>query len=339
MCGVSDGGGRYLLHESIVGVCAVVLGLMLAWACGITVFPQAAFAEQAAAADSEADKLPDPEDVTLETDDGVTIEATYYGSLQGKNAVPIILLHGYKGDRRDFDELALYLQNLGHAVIAPDLRGHGDSTRLVRNGSTINLDSSRLRKDDIQAMSGLGGDVECVKRFLMRKNNAGELNIEKLCVIGADMGATVALYWAGRDWSLPLLPGRKQGQDVKALVLISPQWSFKGIPISVPLNLRPIERELSMMMIVGTGDSTSLSGAKRIHNTLKKYRTAPPADPKEAKDKQDLFFTTPDTILSGAKMLSEKSLNLNSKIATFIDWRLVRKKFAWTDRKSKLEAE
>ena len=46
----------------------------------------------------------------------------------------MILLHGFKGSRKDFtqkDGLAAFLQEkLGCAVIVPDLRGHGDSTRI-----------------------------------------------------------------------------------------------------------------------------------------------------------------------------------------------------------------
>ena len=83
-----------------------------------------------------------------------------------------------------------------------------------------------------------GGDVEMCKAFLMEKNNNKELNIDKLCLVGAEMGAVVAVDWAARDWSWPILPGRKQGQDVKALVLLSPEWSFKGMTIGPAINKR-----------------------------------------------------------------------------------------------------
>ena len=189
---------------------------------------------------AEKEKLPPPpEDISLTTDDGVELQATYYGppqskeSKSGKDVVPIILLHGFKGDRQDFDELALLLQHLGHAVIVPDLRGHGESKRQARpGGGTASLDASKLRKDDFLAMGGKGGDLESVKRFLMARNNEGKLNIEKLCVIGAELGATVALNWAALDWSWAQLPTGKQGQDVKALVLISPQLRSRGFRLT-----------------------------------------------------------------------------------------------------------
>ena len=42
-------------------------------------------------------------------------------------------------------------------------------------------------------------DMEAVKKFLWERNNAGELNIDKLCVVGAEMGASVAVNFALAD--------------------------------------------------------------------------------------------------------------------------------------------
>ena len=76
----------------------------------------------ARAADKEKEKeIPKPEDVELSTRDGVQIEATYYGSLLGKDAVPIVMLHSFKKSRAEFEGLALAMQARGHAVIVPDL--------------------------------------------------------------------------------------------------------------------------------------------------------------------------------------------------------------------------
>ena len=42
-------------------------------------------------------------------------------------------------------------------------------------------------------------DMMAVKAFLWDRNNAGELNIDKLCVVGAEMGASVAMSFALAD--------------------------------------------------------------------------------------------------------------------------------------------
>jgi pimeloyl-ACP methyl ester carboxylesterase len=288
-------------------------------------------------AQDEEEELPLPEDVSMQTKDGVELKATFYGSLLGKDAVPVILLHGYKGKRQDFAELALTLQNAGHAVLVPDLRGHGDSTKQLRYGvgPSINLDASKLRKEDIIAMSAASGDVEECKKFLLRKNNSGELNIEKLCVVGAEMGATVAVNWAALDWSWPPIATGKQGQDVRALVLLSPELSFKGVPITAALNHPALQRELSVLMIVGRADTSSLRDAVRMEKLFAKLRPAPPTDEKERLEQQDLFFYRLDTNLGGTKLLGEKSLKAIPMIVAFIQLRLVDKTFAWSDRSKK----
>ena len=62
------------------------------------------------------------------------------------------------------------------------------------------------------------------------------MNIDKLCVVGSEMGASVALGFAAFDavgyGSGAVYYGpRKLGRFVKALVLISPKWSVPGLPL------------------------------------------------------------------------------------------------------------
>ena len=75
-------------------------------------------------------------------------------------------------------------------------------------------------------------DMAAVMDFLRQENN-GDLkagkppraNLNKLCVLGADMGASVALEFARLDWSTtPLsIGGWQKGGFTKALVLLSPE--------------------------------------------------------------------------------------------------------------------
>ena len=59
--------------------------------------------------------------------------------------------------------------------------------------------------------------MEAIKRFLMTKHNAGELNIDKLCVVGVEFGL-VAVNWAAHDWSWPSWPpaSRARTSSVRA---------------------------------------------------------------------------------------------------------------------------
>ena len=227
-------------------------------------------------------KLPPPQTVALKrTRDGVQLSATYYPSKlekdERKEAVPVILLHAFKGNHVDCTPLAVALQEAGCAVLVPDLRGHGQSTRrLLPDGQEKELETSLFNRQDFEAMASAeqdgGGDVEVCKSFLMTRNNARELNIDKLCLVGAEMGATVAVNWAARDWSWPVLVGSgKQGQFVKALVLISPQWSFKGMTIAPAVGNREFISHLSWMIVVGEQESKSMGEAKRLNQALDRF--------------------------------------------------------------------
>jgi len=272
------------------------------------------------AADGPNEKPLPPQDVTLKTSDGVSLVATYYPSRLGKNAVPVILLHAYKGNRADFEQLALRLQRAGHAVIAPDLRGHGESA----------AGTGEPRPADCAAM--VTRDLEVVKRFLLARNNDGELNIERLGIVGVEMGATLAVNWAALDWSWPVLNIGKQGQDVKALVLVSPEWSFKGVKIGDALAQESVRSDLSVMIVVGKRSAKLLQEAKRLHTALERYHPAPPGG--DADEKQTLWLKVKDTSLQGTKLLNEPSMRVDELILAFIDLRLVKPALAWSIRRS-----
>jgi pimeloyl-ACP methyl ester carboxylesterase len=63
--------------------------------------------------------------------DGMILSATYYRGANGKDSVPIVLLHGRGGSRGDFDPILPALLKEGMAVLVPDIRGHGRSMEFV----------------------------------------------------------------------------------------------------------------------------------------------------------------------------------------------------------------
>ena len=294
-------------------------------------------AKPAAKPGAAKDGPPPPEDMTLETKDGVAVRCTFYPGTKGKKAIPFILIHGWEGQRGDFKPLALHLQFLGHAVIVPDLRGHGQSlTYKTADGETkdfVKLD--RFRLIDMEAMVL---DVEACKRVLLEENNEGKLNIESLCVVGSEFGCILALKWAARDWSAPILPAFKQGQDVKALILLSPTPAYKGFTYQTDAMKHPVVRgQLSTLIVAGLKDPKGNAEAKRLHKQLQAFHADLPDDKDQRIEKQDLYLITPETSLSGTKLL-ERGLVTAQAITVFIDRRLIAKEseFAWTDRKSPL---
>ena len=180
-------------------------------------------------------------------------------------------------------------------------------------------------------------DVDAAKRFLLQRNNEAQLNIEMLCVIGAELGAVLAVNWAEHDWSWRQLPSFKQGQDVKALVLLSPEQSFKGYTLMRSLKHPIVASKLSVMIIAGQRDRDRFPDARKIYNRLEKFHQ----EPDEPRDK-DLFFLQPDVALHGTQLVSQRvRLPVLQNIGVFVNLRLLAHKelLAWQSRKNPLATD
>ncbi len=289
------------------------------------------------AGDGEKQKIPKPEDLTLQTGNGLKLAITYYPSFKGKQAIPIVLLHDWKESRNEFKDLAPALQALGHAVIAPDLRGHGESTRYEGARRGERLDAARMSPRHFGRM--ITQDMKAVKDFLWDRNNRGELNIDKLCVVGAGMGASVALNFAwydaiGYNYGGVYYGPLKLGRFVKALVLISPKWSFPGLPLRRATANPAVQSDIAMLILAGKRDSKAMGEAKRIYGVFERFHPEPNGDDKL--DKQTLFLGGLDTSLQGTKLLDPR-FKLADLIADFVYRRLVKsdesRQWTWKQRK------
>ena len=296
---------------------------------------------EGAKGESKEEPPPEPESFFLRTRDGWNIFCTFYGPKKGvrrgKDVVPIIMLHGWQGQGSEYAELAILLQSWGFASIVPDLRGHGRSLSVIRRKPNGEEEDKTVKADDltVQDMDGMVNDVEAVKKVLVDKNNKAELNIEMLTVIGAEVGCIVALNWSALDWSWPIMPAFKQGQDVKALVLLTPQQTFKRMNANTALSHQAVSRRLSIMIAVGEQQPRDFSEAKRIHSRLERIR--PPVAAEERMQKQDLFLIPAPTPLQGTKLL-DRALPVAGAVMRFLDLRLLRKieDYPWTERKNPL---
>jgi pimeloyl-ACP methyl ester carboxylesterase len=281
--------------------------------------------------------IPESEPLTLPTFDGLQLALTYYPGTEGKKSIPVVLLHMWKQNGNDYRDLALALQKMGCAVIVPDLRGHGGSKRLKGLRQEETLKAATLAPEQFRRM--VTQDMEAVKKFLWQRNNDGELNIDKLCVVGAEMGASVALNFALADAAVQDMNRvygadreRKVGRFVKALVLLSPEHSFRGLPIRAAA--APLISNVAMLILVGKQDAKALDEAKRIHGIFERYHPEPTGDDKT--DKRTLFYGKLDTSLQGTKLLDPK-FNVPAMIADFIYLRLIKSEesrdWTWQARK------
>jgi dienelactone hydrolase len=151
------------------------------------------------------------EHVTFTTDDNVLLVGGYTRPLarKGERAPVAILLHMYASDRQAFEPLTPALHAAGFAVLAIDLRGHGDSAGPVELGL-----SRRVADRDPKLFADMYKDVEAGYRWLADRP---ELDMARFTLVGASVGGSIALDYASRD------------KSVDAVVWLTPGTSYLGI--------------------------------------------------------------------------------------------------------------
>jgi hypothetical protein len=126
------------------------------------------------------------------------------------------------------------------------------------------------------------------------------------------------------------------GRDVKALILVSPVVSFKGVTITDALKARAPLSQISIMTMVGFQDARRYTDAKRIYKAFEKARG-------EADDLA-IPFLEADTTLQGKDLLYAAGVAVNGLrtsdwIRSWVEERLVKQAaaFPWVDRTSPLK--
>lgn len=268
---------------------------------------------------------PAPETIVLRTRDGVVLQATYYAGPKKKQTPVVLLLHDEKSNRSKFAELAKALQEGGYSVLAPDLRGFGGSTEASGNRR---IHGARLAPDEYLNM--VRYDLEALRRFLLERNNAGELNLSRLGVVATGMSTPVALIWAHNDWGIPPLATGKQGQDVQALALVSPQWRAGNARIEAVVGQGEVLRSVDMLIAVGGAHrDRHVNDADRLHDALVRSHTRARTGRGPA---GELAIRRYKTSLQGAAMLGER-LGLEEDLVEFLHARLANPDVEWTERK------
>lgn len=135
-------------------------------------------------------------DVSLKTDDGVALKASFYAKPSSKKG--LILLHQFSSNKESYMPFIQKFQET-HNVIAIDLRGHGDSA-----GNLVDFSN-----DDFIAMEF---DAKAAYDYLARK----EIMPKDISLIGASIGANTAQNFASKN-------------SFDKLVLLSPGLTYKGI--------------------------------------------------------------------------------------------------------------
>lgn len=137
------------------------------------------------------------ENVTVPAEDGLLLQATLYRPAEGQHLPGVILLHMLGSSRQAWAETGLpnQLAAQGYAVLALDMRGHGE-TGGERNWA--------LAEQDVGVAWAYFTGLEWV-------------DAEKTAVIGASIGANLALRFAASQ------------PKVQAVVLLSPGLDYRGV--------------------------------------------------------------------------------------------------------------
>src|SRR5262249_41142343 len=146
--------------------------------------------------------------ITLQTEDGVILVTTYWKPKpeartrrEGSKTTPVIVIPNPRGHtQRETYPFAAELAEAGLAVVTFDFRGSGQSTQTVSVGTAKKGDGSQVRSEDVlktpQTIEKLQLDLDAVKQFLLRENNAGTLNIRQSAILAVgDLDTVVTLNW------------------------------------------------------------------------------------------------------------------------------------------------
>ena len=151
--------------------------------------------------------------VTYETEDGVRIVADWFVPPGVTNPPVVILLHEQDGTRAQWNGLIGILVEEGYAVLAPDIRGFGESQTVIRDGQAEPYVSGA----PVDAIQDVAAAIKWLKGH-------SEVDSSRIAVIGARLGANLAYVSTG------IFP------EVKAAVAITPDPYKEDDPLftSIP---------------------------------------------------------------------------------------------------------
>ena len=171
-------------------------------------------------------------------------------------------------------------------------------------------------------------DLERCKKYLVKRNNDGELNVDLLNVVAVGKSAVFALDWTIADWSWENRGPIKQGKDVKSLTLISPQKKVKNIGLSQsirhPLFSGRGGNNLPTLVLWSVNDDVAAEDSDSIYRSMEKGR--PDLD-KIDPDKRDEEMTLykgeiPNSRSTGTELTRDNLRNIWQYIANFVEFKV-----------------
>lgn len=205
-------------------------------------------------------------ELTIASFDGAPLAVRYYPSQLGAAAPVVLLVHDLGPGRsiQDFDAavadledqgIASHLQKLDYAVLAVDLRGHGQSPVRSRGAAE-------------NPLPRWVGDLQAAYRFLLDRHNRRELNLAKFAVVALGHGGNLAAQWASAPGGGVSIEGRTS--DLAALVLVSPRPTLNDRPIEPAVTA--LAPRLPILLQAGAGDAEGSALLDTLRPTVERQR-------------------------------------------------------------------
>jgi dienelactone hydrolase len=177
--------------------------------------------------------------VSFATSDGVAISASFYHPSGGAKLPAVILLHQNKSDRSSWAQLVPKLMQNNYCALAIDLRGHGASTSFGGKTRTF----ADFTDADYSAMIN---DVRAAVEWLRKRK---DVNGDRLGIIGASIGANLAMQYAAED------------RTVRTVIMMSPGLNYRSLEVLPYLDAYD---KRALFMVVSQGDDYSYQSCLSI---------------------------------------------------------------------------
>jgi pimeloyl-ACP methyl ester carboxylesterase len=146
-----------------------------------------------------------PNSFYISTRDGISLRMFQWSSVDESPGIPILLIHGLASNARLWDGPARRLAELGHAVTAIDLRGHGLSDK-----PDTGYDMANIADDVLDVVNALGArQRNWARPLVLGQSWGGNIVVEYAHQYGDTIrgivavdGGTIELSEAFPEWEL-----------------------------------------------------------------------------------------------------------------------------------------
>jgi pimeloyl-ACP methyl ester carboxylesterase len=175
----------------------------------------------------------------------------------------------------------------------------------------VTIKAEDLLPQDYDAMTMF--DIPLFNRYMRVQNDGGYLNMNKLVVIGSDIGAALATYWAIRDW------GRGADHHTKMLVLINPAplRSDQNFVLYFKEASKNFKDNVKVMIITSANNPNGMQLAAKIKEALLTPKELT-ADADKTGIESRLPTITVESAEKGAALLNDDKAGVTNLVIDFL---------------------